>query len=447
MHKLFISIIGFYSIFLVGNLYAQNITLLPGESREIKFDQKIDTIFITDPTIANYKILNDKKLMFYGLKSGMTDVNVLSKDDKTLLSAHLIVNDLNAVSINSPTNIQFSNSNLRVKKIGEGYVVEGKAKDQNELEKVQRIVSAAINKAPKRKDDDDLGDNYGKDILTRYLFDNVVSTASVVDPKQINIRLTVASVSRSLKEQLGISWEYLGGAGGLKHVTVGTLGFDGSGGHFRLSAGALNGVINALNASLNSKILAEPNLSMLSGHKAEVLIGGEIPVETSNINGTTIDYKEYGISLKVAAKFEESGRIRVTLNQNISDIIGQTKNTQPVLSKTSAASSFEVANGESFIIGGLYKVNHSEGLNKLPIVGDIPILGAFFRDASTSNDEQELIIIATVNLVKPVNKQDVILPTFDDASALEQFFNLRPLRNVYRRTQVTNFLQHGGFIQ
>ena len=455
MRKLFLFVMTLAVMSVPTILQAQTITLAPGESREMTFNQKIDTIFVTNPSIANYKILGDKRLLFYGLTAGMTDVNVLGTDDKNLLSANIIVNDIgHADYTNNQLKIKIPQSNLQVVKIGQAYVIKGQAKTQEELENAQRIVAAATGNTPARETDT-IGDNMGKDILTHYTFDNVINDAQVLDPKQINVQLTVASIDKSLVDNLGISWSYLGGKisnafdHALESASAITSFNHANSGATQISFNAANfqGFINALHNNNDAKILAQPNLAMLSGHKASVLIGGQIPVVQYTSNGTpTTNYQNYGINLQVAAKVENNGRIRVALDQSVSDVVGSLAGA-PILNTTSSQSSFEVANGQSFVIGGLYSTTRSEGLSKVPLLGDIPVLGAFFRNASTSTKEQELVIVATVHLVKPVDKNEIVLPNFDSTGTLQSFFNLRPLKKVYDKTQVTNFLQRGGFIQ
>ena len=254
----------------------------------------------------------------------MTEVNVLSTTDKNLLSANIIVSDLgNASDSNRQLKIKLPDSNLQVVKIGQAYVIKGKAKDQSELENAQRIVAAAVGNTPD-KETDTIGDNMGKDILTHYTFDNVINDAQVLDPKQINVQLTVASIDKSLVDNLGISWSYLGGKisnafdHALESASAITSFNNSNSGATQISFNAANfqGFINALHNNNDAKILAQPNLSMLSGHKASVLIGGQIPVVQYTSNGTpTTNYQNYGVNLQVAAKVENNGRIRVALNQ------------------------------------------------------------------------------------------------------------------------------------
>lgn len=81
------------------------------------------------------------------------------------------------------------------------------------------------------------------------------------------------------------------------------------------------------------------------------------------------------------------------------------------------------------------------------MLGDLPIIGSFFRNASTSRENRELVVVATVNIVKPVTEDQIVYPTLEQTGTMERFFNLTPFKNIYHRTLTTNFLKNGGFIQ
>lgn len=441
-------------VLLASSLFAQTVNLTAGESRKITLKEKINTIFVTHPTVANYKILNDKTLLLYGLKDGKTDINVLGLDNKNLFSATLAVGEMNEIASSNGINIKLPNSQLRVNKIGKAYIIEGRAKNQAELDKAKRLVAAATGSPVNREDSykvgngDVLVDDLGKELLTKYTYDNVLSHAKVDEATQINVRLTLVEVSHNLVEELGISWSDLG------HSVVGSTikanaSFDAlKGGRLNFTAGSLSGFISALNNNRYAKTLAEPSLSMLSGEQASVLIGGEIPFSQFDKDGNqSVTYKTIGIRLDVGAKVQENGRIRIALNQSVTDITDKEVQKNPVLTSTGSSSSFELANGESFIVAGLYNKKHRENLAKVPFLGDLPILGALFRSTGSESEEKEIVIIATVNLVKPVDKTDIVLPNFEETSTLERFFNLTSMRKNYEKIQVTSFLQHGGFIQ
>ncbi len=443
------------TLFIPSQVLAKKVYLDKGESQHFQLKDKIDTIFISAPNIADYEILDDNSFVVYAKESGRTDINVLGFDGKQLMSDTFFVNDVinSLANVNEQINIRFPKSTLRVKKIGQAYVIEGKAKSKREAEQVERVVGAAINddfSVTKQK----LG---GEEIpfLESYDYKHVINKAEVPLSEQINLKLTVVDVNKKFSEALGINWTSISG-NSLKNLTNGATKIEGSFTNGRgtislLNANNLAVFINAINNKDNGKILAQPNISMLSGETSTFLVGGEIPLINRNKNGDpTIIYKEFGIKLGVGAKLLDNDKIRLLLNQEVSTLSSPVHYEEikvPLFNTRRSSSTLELADGESFVIGGLYSSEDAEGLAKIPFLGDIPILGAFFRQAKTEKIERELVVVATVNLVKPVQGDDIIYPDFEKTGTLERFFNTTPFKNIYHRTLTTNFLKRGGFIQ
>ncbi len=152
----------------------------------------------------------------------------------------------------------------------------------------------------------------------------------------------------------------------------------------------------------------------------------------------------------MTAKVNENKRIKVMLSEEISSIIGNTKAeefTMPSLKKRRANTTVELADGESFVLGGLMNQEEQEALQKVPFIGDIPILGSFFRHTKTNNRSIELIVVATVNLVKPIPSREITLPDFMKTSSIARFLNLSVIKNISQKKEAEAFLGKGGFIQ
>ncbi|MGB3127257.1 MAG: type II and III secretion system protein family protein [Pseudomonas sp.] len=205
--------------------------------------------------------------------------------------------------------------------------------------------------------------------------------------------------------------------------------------------GRVSAMINALESSGFAYTLARPSLVAMSGQSATFLAGGEvpIPVPSSGSNSISIEYKEFGIrltltptvidhnriSLKVAPEVSELDYTNAVIIQNIS---------VPALTIRRTDTSVSLADGESFVISGLISSNNTTNISKFPGLGDIPILGAFFRDSSVNRQDKELLMIVTPHLVQPLaaNAQLPSLPG-------EKLRNYDP--NWYR----LYFLENGNF--
>lgn len=154
--------------------------------------------------------------------------------------------------------------------------------------------------------------------------------------------------------------------------------------------------------------LARPSLVATSGQTASFMAGGEFPIPISQSLGqVTITYKPYGIRLNLTPTVFSKGRIAIKLAPEVSELdFINTVNTGtvavPGVLIRRAETTIELGDGESFIIGGLVSRNMVDNVDKAPVLGDIPILGAFFKSTRFSRQDRELVIIATPHLVKPV---------------------------------------------
>ncbi|MFJ7284083.1 type II and III secretion system protein family protein [Pseudomonas sp. NPDC099000] len=212
---------------------------------------------------------------------------------------------------------------------------------------------------------------------------------------------------------------------------------------FNIVAGGGNflAIINALEGSGFAYTLARPSLVAISGQSASFLAGGEIPipVPSANSNSYSIEYKEFGIRLTLTPTVVSNNRIALKVAPEVSELdyingvtIGGT--TVPAFTIRRTDTSISLADGESFVISGLISTHNASEVSKFPGLGDIPILGAFFRNSSIRREERELLMIVTPHLVQPLaaNAQLPSLPG-------ENLRNYDP--NWYR----LYFLENGNF--
>lgn len=157
-----------------------------------------------------------------------------------------------------------------------------------------------------------------------------------------------------------------------------------------------------------ARVLAEPTLVALSGQSASFLAGGELPVPAPQGLGTTsIEYKPFGIGLTLTPTVLSNDRIVLKVAPEASDLdytnslsIGGV--AVPAISTRRADTTVELGDGESFIIGGLVSRTTTSNADKVPLLGDIPVLGTFFKQNKYQMSEKELVILVTPHLVKPI---------------------------------------------
>ena len=161
-------------------------------------------------------------------------------------------------------------------------------------------------------------------------------------------------------------------------------------------------MINALESKGLTKVLAEPNLIALSGDTASFLAGGEFPVQTVSEDQAQIEFKPFGVRLAFTPTVLDDGLINLIVSPEVSNInsafaVGET----PGLSVRRATTTIELRDGQSFAIAGLFQDDFTDSIEQLPLLGEIPILGALFRSSSFQKNETELVIIVEAHLVKP----------------------------------------------
>lgn len=253
---------------------------------------------------------------------------------------------------------------------------------------------------------------------------------------QVMLEVKVAEVSRSVGRSLKIN---LGNISVIDNLAVQlfsnfgtdvTSGLDASFLYTRGDA-AWEMMINALKENGSIKILAEPNLIALSGQTASFLAGGEYPIPVPNEDGITVSYKDFGVGLSFTPNVLSQDKINIKVHSSVSELDFTTAvqfsgYVVPGISTRRAATTVELADGQSFAIAGLLSESIRENVQKFPFLGDIPLLGALFRSSSFLKNETELVVIVTPRFVNPINKETQPVPTdyYGEPDDTEFYFNV-----------------------
>jgi len=260
--------------------------------------------------------------------------------------------------------------------------------------------------------------------------------------KVVAVDVQFAAVSSSTLKALGFNFSKLSGdlqGAVIAPSTLNSASFGGGGlsidstvplqSAFNLFLSAPNrgigAVLSALSANGLSQLLAQPTLLVRSGEKATFLAGGEIPIpvpQSSGVGSNTIsiEYKEFGVRLTVTPYVLSPDNIVLKVAPEVSELDYSTGvqlqgYSVPGLRRRSAETTVELGSGQSFVIAGLNYTNSSVTSDKVPFLGDIPVLGAFFKRQQNQKERQELIIVATPRLVDPLRPDQVPpLPTAAD---------------------------------
>ncbi|MFM2477421.1 type II and III secretion system protein family protein [Celerinatantimonas sp. MCCC 1A17872] len=414
--------------------FAAILSLSTGGAKTIHTDELADTVFISNPSIADYRVLDGHRVILFGKAVGTTSLIIYDKAGQTLLNRQIIVNQSMA-KIEQQIAIHYPDLAINVANIGTQVVVSGEVPDIGTKEAIVELIGVLLNKSASKSQSVSLKSagsvsssggssssesDYSLDYLQKTTYSGIVDNLKVGGIKQVNVKLSVAEVSTAYIKQLGAKW------GSMVDDS-----FQGNGQFFNylqsFNASNIASFISALDNDTVGQILAQPNLSVISGETASFLVGGELPIVTNYDNSYQVTYKEYGVKLSIGAKVLNDKKIRLTLSPEVS-AQDSTYTSEladvPAFKTRKATTTVELGDGQSFVLGGLLSKDEQETLQKVPFIGDIPILGAMFRYTETTRRNTELVIVATVNLVKPIAAEDVRLPAMQTTSTLSRWFGV-----------------------
>lgn len=356
----------------------------------------IARLAVGDETVAGVRVISSRQFLLQGNKAGVTTLHVWLRGAKQAISHRVSVDK---ASVELPADV----GELQLRSAGELAVLSGTPLDLEAHAAARSVVENAA----------------GEDKPA------TLDRTTMPFGGEVQIDVRVVEFSRKILDKAGLS--ILSNKSGF---TFGSYA-PGSLTSAQLSGGAISteaelpisqalnlligkasnnllGVISVLEGNGFARTLARPTLVAQSGRDAEFLAGGEFPVPVPQALGqTTIQYKPYGIRLQVSPTVLGENRIALTVAPEVSDLNfenGITINgiSVPSLSTRRATTSVELGNGESFVIGGLVSQSLMRNVNKIPGLGDVPVLGAFFKSISLSREDKELLFVVTPRLVRPL---------------------------------------------
>lgn len=379
------------------------INVLVGQSRVINFDRPIGRFSISNPEIAEAVMVRPDQVLVNGKAFGQVNFIAWEKSDSKFIVFDVFVR-ANLSLIDSQIRALFPRDDIRLSQANGSVVLSGTVTDPQVVAQADSVVQAAG-------------------------FKTVNMLASPVkNASQVQLQIRVAEVSKNKLRELGSSFLYQG--------SPGSGGFISGGGPASLSeiaSGVMNGtfspatnlvllggnasqLIRVMQTNGALRALAEPNLIAMDGQIASFLAGGEFPIPIIQGGGTgnavTIQFKEYGIRLNFKPTIIDEDHIRLELEPEVSTIdfangVRFQGFVIPALRTRRARTGIELRDGQSFALAGLLDNSESRSLSKVPVIGDIPILGNLFKSTQFQKQETELIFIVTADLVKPVNRDDL----------------------------------------
>lgn len=375
----------------------------------VRLDRPAASVFIADPKIADVQVRSPHLVYVLGVGAGETTLYAMDSADRVIYSASVHVSS-NIEQVRKLLKAALPQAEIAAEPFNGMIMLSGVAPSPEAVAEAERLVKKLLGE--------------------QQVVINNVRTAT---PVQVNLQVKIAEVSRSLLKQVGVNIAAQDSTGGFMFglwqgrnainiteqgyeflVREGTNTIGLAGNVFGLNAAA---AIDALAEEGLVTVLAEPNLTALSGEMASFLAGGEFAIPMPAEDGRVlIEYKQYGVGLAFTPTVMSNNRIALRVRPEVSELsqagaISVNGISVPGLTTRRAETTVELGSGQSFMIAGLLRNTTGQEINKIPVLGDLPILGALFRSDSFRRNETELVIIVTPYLVTPMDARDVRLPT------------------------------------
>ncbi|HMT40758.1 type II and III secretion system protein family protein [Sphingorhabdus sp.] len=444
------------------------IVLSVGRGEQINLGSSVSDVVVSNPTIADVDVRSPRQLYILGKGQGETTVYATDAAGRTIYSATIRVGN-NLDSVDQMLLLAMPEADIKVSTMNGVVLLTGTVAQPEDVQEAETLVQAFVGDATK-----------------------VVSRLKTAVPMQVNLQVRIAEVSRSLAKEIASNFTTRDNDGnGLvfgvgRGRSVGTIGDLNTSAFPRLDASSLYGLpagsislpfnpatgqfitggtqytfnnpvgSNVLNLAGKlfgidvaaafdiaeraglSTTLAQPNLTTISGESAEFLAGGQFPIPVAdNFGATTVQFRDFGVSLRYTPTVQSDGRILLRVRPEVSDISSQgavrIAGTEiPAITTRMAETTVELGSGQSFMIAGLLSNSANTSVDKYPGLGDVPVLGALFKSNGWKRNETELVIVVTPYLVKPVSESEIKLPTdgYNTPSDLERILLNKTASNL-----------------
>lgn len=383
--------------------------VMVGKSLLINTTERLKRIALTDPSIAWAQVITPTQILVHGRTPG--EISLLIWDELERSRSFDLRVDVDVSACAEEEHRVFPDEQITVTPSRAAIVLSGHVSTEDVSKRAGELASA-----------------YSPKVVN-------VLTFGPVGAQEVLLQVKFAEVDRTALTQMGVNFLSTGGGNTIGTVTTGQFGgfgtqtlTQGRGATGTTTGETLNNVLNlflfrpdinfgAVIEALQTKnllqILAEPNLIAVNGKEASFLAGGQFPfpiVQPGNgFTAVTISFKEFGVRLQFTPVITPNGYIHLKVAPEVSTLdfanaLTISGFTVPALSTRRAETEFELQDGQSFVIAGLMDNRVTDIYNKIPGLGDIPILGNFFRSKSLQKSNSELMVLCTVRRISPSNE-------------------------------------------
>lgn len=391
--------------------------LAAGTGEMIRLPRPALSVFVANPDVADVQVPSPNTIFLLGKKAGTTTLYAVDGRDHEILRRDVVVRH-NTAEMAELLKQRFPAAKFTLASAPGSLMVAGTVDTAAQVAAVGDTLSPFL----------------AKD-------ERLINNVATRNPTQVHLRVRIAEVSRDITQQWGVNWQAVLNPGHFAATlangrdffdndkglyTIPSTGW-GIGGGFHTKKYNVESVIDALDQEGLISVMAEPNLTALSGQTASFLVGGEfpIPVAQAQSNAISVEFKPFGVSLDFTPTVLAPDRMSLLVRPEVSELsttnsIILNSMTIPGLSVRRVETTVELASGQSFVIGGLLQDNMRDLVARLPGLGDLPVLGKLFSSQNYRNSKSELVVIVTAYTVRPTDGGQLQTP----------LANLRPASDV-----------------
>ncbi len=380
-------------------------TVMIGKAMILRINKDISKFEIPEKDIVKAEILSPKKIYLIGENPGIAHIKLFKNEDTYPFTIYRVEVKSDVVplvvSLKDDLHKIFPNEkNIQVLNSGNSIILSGTVSNAATLSKMLTLAESYSGKDKK-----------------------LINLLEVGGVQQVMLEVRISEMSKSLGRKLGINFNAIGRMGADGTIRFLSLLDAPAALSSQLYGQYIRGdvtwttLIDAMKQRGLIKVLAEPTLITMTGKQANFLAGGEYPYPVIDNDGkANVNFKNYGVGLNFTPTVLGNGRISMAVAPEVSEL--DFTNAMyisgyfvPALQTRRVSTTVELADGQSFAVAGLLRDDVREAIRKVPLLGDIPILGNLFKSSEFQKNETELVIIVTPHLVKPLDLAKQTLPT------------------------------------
>lgn len=445
-------------------MWEESIELSSGDTRNyVSEHHPLKRVIVGDPDMVHVDVIAKDEIVLVGRTMGQSKILLRDELDNTTTLNVFVSPDVSLLK--RRIHQLFSNQDIKIYSNANGVILGGTVTGAEIIEQVLRVASqilaAPTGGGPKPiKVGDNVKKAAAKDELATVIAQKqiisakagsgdesgeartgtsspqIINLMKIGGPQQVMLEVKFAEVNRTSGRDLQAAFK-LGGLGSDFGGAVGVnpLGGLGGGGTPSLPSIAgdlfvnLAGLADTANIFINidkfslalqfleqeslARLLAEPRLVTQSGQEASFLAGGEYPYQTVSDNDVAINFKEFGVGLQFTPIIGSDGMVTLRVTPSVSEItelVETSTGPQPVLSTRKLNTTVRLRDGQTLVLAGLLQDDLREIVSKVPMLGDIPVLGTLFRSSSYQERKTDLLVAVTPHIVKPVREGEISFP-------------------------------------